>query len=90
VRLPVDQCQRIRSIDLLFWLLGDRPTLGWLERLSHGLCDPIQILDVGSGGGDLLRQIARWASRRGIPVQLTGIDLNPYAGRAAAELTPKE
>src|SRR6202789_3561636 len=72
------------------WLLGYRPTLAWLDRLPHGLRDPIHIVDVGSGGGDLLRQIAGWARRRGIPVQLTGIDLNPFAARAAAESTPKE
>jgi hypothetical protein len=72
------------------WLLGYRPTLAWLERLSHGSGDPVHIVDVGSGGGDLLRQIADWARRRGIAMQLTGIDLNPYAARAAAESTPKE
>jgi SAM-dependent methyltransferase len=72
------------------WLLGYRPTVAWLKRLPHGLRDPVHIVDVGSGGGDLLRQIARWARRRGIAVQLTGIDLNPYAARAAAESTPKE
>src|SRR6202041_1175960 len=72
------------------WLLGYRPTLAWLKRLPHGLRDPVHIVDVGSGGGDLLRQIAGWARRRGIAVQLTGIDLNPYAARAAAESTPKE
>jgi 2-polyprenyl-3-methyl-5-hydroxy-6-metoxy-1,4-benzoquinol methylase len=72
------------------WLLGYRPTLAWLERLPRQLDAPVHIVDVGSGGGDLLRQIARWARRRSIPVQLTGIDLNPYAARAAAESTPKE
>ncbi len=71
------------------WLLGYRPALAWLERLPRGLRDPVHIVDVGSGGGDLLRQIAGWARRRGIAVQLTGIDLNPYAARAAAEFTPK-
>src|SRR5580692_10934145 len=72
------------------WLLGYRPTLAWLERLPRGLRAPLHIVDVGSGGGDLLRQIARWARRRGVAVQLTGIDLNPYAARVAAESTPKE
>src|ERR1700727_2381640 len=72
------------------WLLGYRPTLAWLERLPRGLRDPVHIVDVGSGGGDLLRQIAGWARRRDIAVQLTGIDLNPYAARAAAESTPKD
>jgi SAM-dependent methyltransferase len=35
----------------------------------------------------MLRRIARWATRRGIAVQLTGIDLNPHAARAAREFT---
>jgi 2-polyprenyl-3-methyl-5-hydroxy-6-metoxy-1,4-benzoquinol methylase len=71
-------------------LLGYRPTLAWLERLPHEPHEPVHIVDVGSGGGDLLRQIAGWVRRRGIAVQLTGIDLNPYAARAAAESTPTE
>jgi SAM-dependent methyltransferase len=72
------------------WLLGYRPTLAWLNQLPRGLREPLYILDVGSGGGDLLRQISSWAQRRGIAVRLTGIDMNPYAARAAAEFTPKE
>ena len=72
------------------WLLGYRPTLAWLNRLPHRLHQPLHILDVGSGGGDMLRQIAGWLRRRGMVAQLTGIDLNPYAARAAAEFTPKE
>ena len=72
------------------WLLGYRPTMAWLKRLPRGSHDPLHIVDVGSGGGDLLRMIADWARQRGIAVRLTGIDLNPYAARAAAESTPKE
>jgi SAM-dependent methyltransferase len=72
------------------WFLGYRPTLSWLERVSGERQEPIHIVDVGSGGGGLLRQIAGWARSRGLAVQLTGIDLNPYAARAASESTPKE
>src|ERR1700739_1391629 len=72
------------------WLMGYRPTLAWLERLRHRSHEPVHIVDVGSGGGGMLRQIAGWARRRRIAVRLTGIDLNPYAARAAAESTPKE
>jgi len=80
----------LRSLETVNrWLLGYRPTLTWLERLPRGLREPMHIVDVGCGGGDLLRQIAVWARRRGVAVQLTGIDLNPYAARAAAESTPK-
>ena len=72
------------------WLLGYRPTMAFLDRRPQGLHEPLHIVDVGSGGGDLLRRIARWARKRGIAVELTGIDLNPYAARAAAESTLKE
>ena len=81
----------LRSLEQINrWLLGYRPTLAWLKKLPNGVRHPVRIVDVGSGGGDLLRQIAGWARRRGIAVHLTGIDLNPYAARAAAEFTPKE
>jgi trans-aconitate methyltransferase len=72
------------------WLLGYRPTMAWLERLASSQRGPMHLVDVGSGGGDLLRQIAGWARKRSIAVELTGIDLNPYAARAARESTPKE
>ncbi|WP_263375787.1 methyltransferase domain-containing protein [Granulicella aggregans] len=72
------------------WLLGYRPTLTWLDQVVPTSSDPVHIVDVGCGGGDMLRQIARWAERKGIAVRLTGIDLNPYAARAAVESTPKE
>jgi SAM-dependent methyltransferase len=72
------------------WTFASRPTLDWLDRLvaAHPPTAPLRIVDVGSGGGDMLHRIARWATRRGIAVQLTGIDLNPHAARAARELTP--
>jgi len=65
--------------------LAYRPMLDFLERLTP--TSPLRIVDVGSGGGDLLRHIERWANRRNIAVELTGIDLNPYAARAAKEFT---
>jgi 2-polyprenyl-3-methyl-5-hydroxy-6-metoxy-1,4-benzoquinol methylase len=36
----------------------------------------------------MLRRIEAWAAKRGVPVALTGIDLNPDAIRAAREATP--
>jgi SAM-dependent methyltransferase len=72
------------------WLLGYRPTLTWLDRLPRTSDGPLRILDVGSGGGGLLRQIAGWAQKRGVDVELTGIDLNPYSAAAAAEFSPAD
>ena len=70
---------------------AQRPTLGWLEELvaaGPALTAPLRIVDVGCGYGDTLRKIDRWAGKRGVPVRLTGIDLNPDAIRAAREATP--
>lgn len=71
--------------------LAYRPTLAFLDRLlpSAGrLGRPIEVVDVGSGHGDMLRQIGAWAARRDVAVCLTGVDLNPWSARAAAEVTP--
>ncbi len=69
--------------------LAYRPTLDWLRRLSKGgsASRQLHIVDVGSGGGDMLRIVERWAAGRGMSVRLTGIDRNPLATRAAQEFT---
>ncbi len=69
--------------------LAYRPTLRWLDGLvARGLNPPLRVVDVGCGGGDMLRRIERWAGQRGIAVHLVGIDLNPHAARLARELAP--
>lgn len=73
--------------------LGYRPTLAFLEGLRRSgrldLGRPVEMLDVGSGYGDLLREVAAWGARNGVALRLTGLDLNPWAARAAAEATPE-
>jgi len=68
-------------------LSGYRSTLEWLDMFADGDDTPLRILDVGCGGGDMLRRIAAWAQERNVPVKLTGIDLNPHAARAAREFS---
>ncbi len=75
------------------WSFGHRPTLGFLKRAIEqhkGLGQPLRVVDVGSGGGDTLRHIARWAARRRLSIQLTGVDLNPHATRAAEEFSASD
>lgn len=69
-------------------VLAYRPTFRWLKQFSGPSVSPLNILDVGSGGGDMLRRIEQWARPRYLSVQLTGIDLNPHAARAAREFAP--
>ncbi|QNN63871.1 methyltransferase domain-containing protein [Leucobacter denitrificans] len=40
---------------------------------------PIRILDIGCGGGDVLRRIVRLARRDGFEVEALGIDVDPTA-----------
>jgi len=70
-------------------VLAYRPTLEWLRQFE-GTEAPLHIVDVGSGGGDMLRRIEQWAQRRKIVVRLTGIDLNPHSAQAAREFTGPE
>ncbi|HEX2526141.1 MAG TPA: methyltransferase domain-containing protein [Geminicoccus sp.] len=74
--------------------LAYRPTLSFLNALAEGgrlpAGRPLRILDVASGQGDMLRRIARWGGRRGLPLELTGLDLNPWAVASAREATPAD
>jgi 2-polyprenyl-3-methyl-5-hydroxy-6-metoxy-1,4-benzoquinol methylase len=68
-----------------------RPTISWMEELvaaRPSTSAPLTVVDVGCGDGNMLRRVHAWAARRGVPVALTGIDLNPDAIRAATESTP--
>jgi len=68
-------------------LFAYRPTLNWLEQFASDRVSPLHIVDVGCGAGDMLRRIHSWSLKRGIKVQLTGIDANPMAVQAAREWT---
>ena len=62
--------------------LAARPTLAFLARAAKR-SKTLKILDVGFGDGDMLRRIAHWADRRGVSVELVGVDLNPRSETAA-------
>ena len=74
------------------WFLGHRATLSWLKSIAAPALAkpgrgtrPLRILDVGCGYGDLLRRIVRWAAASGVPVEATGMDINPDAVAIASE-----
>lgn len=46
---------------------------------------PIRLLDVGAGGGDVSRALARWARRDGLAVAVTALDADARAIRWARE-----
>lgn len=69
------------------WTFAARPTLAFLARATRGR-DRFSLLDVGSGEGGMLRVIAKWASKRGLAAELTGVDLNPKSQSVARAMTP--
>lgn len=69
------------------WTFAARPTLDFLRRGTLGR-DRFSLLDVGSGEGGMLRVIAKWAKKRGLAAELTGVDLNPKSEGVARAMTP--
>ncbi len=74
--------------------LAYRPTLQFLQDLANFGHWPrgraLRIVDAGSGAGDMLRMIDDWAAWRGLKVDLTGVDLNPWSEQTARESTPPD
>ena len=65
--------------------LAYRPVLAWLDGLvARTGRRSLSVLDVGAGGGDMLAAIAGWGARRGVALELTGLDRSPWAATAAA------
>jgi hypothetical protein len=74
--------ERINRLTLAY-----RPTLRWLKRWLT-TDEPLYILDVASGGGDMLRQIAKkWPARMARGINLVGVDLNPWSKKSAEYLS---
>jgi SAM-dependent methyltransferase len=75
-------------------MTGTRSRSGVLCRVpgcnAAGARPPVSVLDVGCGGGDMLRKIWRWAKKRNLTVELEGIDLNPWSKKSADLATPAD
>lgn len=75
LRRNLDELETINT-----WLGGYGPVLQALDHLRPRFPAgrPLRLADLGSGGGDTLRHIARWARRRHVAVELVGIDANAF------------
>lgn len=51
----------------------------WLRPRLRAAGRPCRLLDVGYGGGDIADQLAQWAARDGLQLEVTGIDRDPRA-----------
>ena len=64
-----------------YWLGGYKVVLQALQKLLpqlRKLNRPITVADVGCGGGDMLREIAKWSQKQGQEINLTGVDANAF------------
>jgi 2-polyprenyl-3-methyl-5-hydroxy-6-metoxy-1,4-benzoquinol methylase len=75
----------IQEIDFINrWLGGNAITLKGISELykplSHNFSsqNPLQVVDLGCGSGEMLTLLAQWAKKRNIPAIFTGIDANDY------------
>lgn len=76
------------------WLGGYRVVLDALGRLRSRLPAgrPLRLADLGSGGGDTLRHLARYARKNRLLTELTGIDANEFMlqyARAKSQAFPE-
>ncbi|MCC9145873.1 MULTISPECIES: class I SAM-dependent methyltransferase [unclassified Arthrobacter] len=76
-----------------FWLIN-AVVSGWRRNYVRYLRPLFRqdgggtLLDVGSGGGDVPRCIARWSRRDGLAVEITAIDPDPRAHTFASSRPP--
>ncbi|HEY6902510.1 MAG TPA: methyltransferase domain-containing protein [Puia sp.] len=66
------------------WLGGHAISIRGLKDLV-GDRRQISICEIGCGGGDNLRVLSRWCKRRGIAVEVMGIDINEFCIRVARQ-----
>jgi 2-polyprenyl-3-methyl-5-hydroxy-6-metoxy-1,4-benzoquinol methylase len=59
------------------WLGGNRITIKSLEQLLPKNIREVTIVDLGCGGGDMLRMIDSWGKNKNLKLNLIGIDANP-------------
>ena len=74
------------------FVVVNRLVAGWrtvyVRRLRPLLSREVTttLLDIGSGGGDIARSLARWAARDGLLLEITAIDPDPRAIEYAESL----
>ncbi|GAB3849341.1 methyltransferase domain-containing protein [Nesterenkonia populi] len=86
-----------RRLDATFRRFGlvNRAVSGWdsiyashVRPFLSSLQRPARVLDLGSGGGDVLRRLSQLAAKDRLTVEWTGADPDPRAHRAATRRGP--
>jgi ubiquinone/menaquinone biosynthesis C-methylase UbiE len=69
------------------WLGGNWIIINGINKIIENSSkkEPITVLDVGCGDGEMLRQISRFAEKKGYNYQLIGVDANEFIISEAIE-----
>ena len=69
--------KNLRELDVVNRLLGGHSiTLSGIKKLISDKNKIYHIIDIGCGGGDAMKQIAKWARVKNYKIKLTGVDMN--------------
>jgi 2-polyprenyl-3-methyl-5-hydroxy-6-metoxy-1,4-benzoquinol methylase len=73
------------------WLGGNIVTINGLKKAlkNHNKSEAITIIDLGCGGGDILREISLFGKKNNYNFKLIGIDANPHTVYYANSLSQK-
>ncbi len=80
--------QTLAELDVINrWLGGNQISLQAFNRFIKNRDEPIHLVDLGCGSGDLMKIMAKRCRQKGIKATFTGIDANPYIIAYAKEHT---
>lgn len=69
--------QTLKELEVINkWLGGNHVTIDGIAKLVKNTNKEITIADLGCGGGDILKLVAKWARKKAFKVKLIGIDAN--------------
>jgi 2-polyprenyl-3-methyl-5-hydroxy-6-metoxy-1,4-benzoquinol methylase len=94
--IPFDDIKRnMQELEIINTRLGGHKiTISGLKEILKDKKSSFSICEIGCGGGDNLKAIYNWCTKKKIPVKLTGIDINKdcieYAKVNRGELEPVE
>lgn len=72
--------KNLRELDVVNRLLGGHTiTLSGIKNLITDKNKVYRIVDIGCGGGDAMKQIAKWTKKNNFKVELIGVDMNADA-----------
>ena len=85
-----DLYQNLKELDRINTLLGGYDiTFSALKKIIHPN-KTYTLIDIGCGGGDTLKHIKRWQTRKDLSLNLIGIDLKPVCIEYATQQNPAQ